>query len=86
MSKNHGYTAGPASASHAGRRELLMAAVDDLSASVGVKRACDELAVPRAGFYRRRRRRLSPPPVGAPRLSARRLEKSEKQTGAGVSS
>jgi len=57
-----------------------MAAVDDLSASIGVKRACDELAVPRAGFYRRRRRRLSPPPVGAPRLSARRLEESEKQT------
>jgi putative transposase len=57
-----------------------MAAVDDLSASIGVKRACDELAVPRAGFYRRRRRRLSPPPGGAPRWSARRLEESEKQT------
>lgn len=57
-----------------------MTAIDDLSAIVGVKRACQELAVPRAGFYRRRRRRLSPPPVGEARLSARRLGESEKQT------
>jgi hypothetical protein len=37
-----------------------MAAVDHLSPLVGVKPACQALAVPRASWYRRRRRRLFP--------------------------
>jgi putative transposase len=55
-----------------------MAAVEALSSAVGVKRACQELAIPRSGLYRRRQRRLSPPPVGARRSSARRLQDEEK--------
>jgi putative transposase len=55
-----------------------MSAVEELSAAVGVKRACQELAIPRSGLYRRRQRRLSPPPVGARRSSARRLQDEEK--------
>lgn len=55
-----------------------MAAVEELSVSVGVKRACEDLSIPRSGFYRRRRRRLSPAPVGAQRSSARRLGTEEK--------
>src|SRR2546429_551000 len=55
-----------------------MAAVEDLSAVVGVKRACQGLCVPRSGLYRRRRRRLSPLPSGALRSSARRLKNDEK--------
>ena len=35
-----------------------MAAVDQLSPLVGVKPACQVLAVPRASWYRRRSRRL----------------------------
>ncbi len=37
-----------------------MSTVEALSESVGVKRACQELRVPRSGLYRRRWRRLSP--------------------------
>ena len=55
-----------------------MAAVDDLSLSVGVKRACEGLSVPRAGFYRRRNRRLCAPVVSARRTSVRRLQDAEK--------
>jgi putative transposase len=55
-----------------------MAAVEELGAVVGVKRACRNLSFPRSEIYRRRRRRLSPPPVGAPRVSARRLKDAEK--------
>jgi putative transposase len=57
-----------------------MAAVEELSAVVGMRRACQDLAIPRAGIYRRRRRRLSPPAVGARRSSARRLKDDEKST------
>ena len=55
-----------------------MAAAEDLSALVGVKRACQDLSISRSGLYRRRRRRLSPPPSGALRSSARRLKDNEK--------
>ena len=55
-----------------------MAAAEELSSVVGVKRACQDLSVARAGVYRRRQRRLSPPPVGARRTSARRLKDEEK--------
>lgn len=55
-----------------------MTAAEELGCVIGVKRACDELFLPRSGFYRRRRRRLSPPPVGARRSSARRLKDEEK--------
>ena len=57
-----------------------MAAVEELSSVVGVRRACEQLSIPRAGVYRRRRRRLSPPPVAAARCSARRLKEEEKST------
>jgi putative transposase len=57
-----------------------MGAVEELSAVVGMRRACQDLAIPRAGIYRRRRRRLSPPVVGARRSSARRLRDEEKST------
>jgi hypothetical protein len=55
-----------------------MAAAEELGSVVGVKRACQDLCIPRSGVYRRRRRRLSPPPVGARRSSARRLKDDEK--------
>ena len=55
-----------------------MTAVEELSAAVGMRRACQDLAIPRAGIYRRRRRSLSPPPVAARRSSARRLKDGEK--------
>jgi putative transposase len=57
-----------------------MAAVEELSPLIGVRRACQDLSVPRSGVYRRRRRRLSPPPVHALRSSARRLKDEEKST------
>jgi hypothetical protein len=53
-------------------------AVEELSSVVGVKRACQDLSVPRSGIYRRRQRRLSLPPVDGPRSSARRLKDEEK--------
>jgi putative transposase len=56
-----------------------MAAVEELSPLIGVRRACQDLSVPRSGVYRRRRR-LSPPPVHALRSSARRLKDEEKST------
>jgi len=55
-----------------------MAAIDQLSSIVGVKRACQALAIPRASLYRRRRRRLSPAPVAALRHAARGLSESEQ--------
>ena len=55
-----------------------MAAAEELSSVVGVKRACQDLSVARAGVYRRRQRRLSPPLVGARATSARRLKDEEK--------
>jgi putative transposase len=57
-----------------------MAAVEELSSLIGVRRACQDLSVPRSGVYRRRPRRLSPPPVRALRSSARRLKEEEKST------
>jgi putative transposase len=56
-----------------------MAAVDQLSPLVGVKPACQALAVPRASWYRRRSRRLSASTVAAQRHSARALSEAEQQ-------
>jgi putative transposase len=52
---------------------------------VGVKPACEALAVPRATVYRRRKRRLCPPPVvplseNGQRHSVRALSESEQST------
>jgi putative transposase len=55
-----------------------MSAVQELSLVVGVKRACDELSVPRASYYRQQQRSLCPPRVDKPRSSARRLQEKEK--------
>ena len=55
-----------------------MNAVEELSSWVGVKQACEHLAIPRSSVYRRRRRRSSSLPVGALRSSARRLKDEEK--------
>jgi putative transposase len=55
-----------------------MAALDQLSPIVGVRRACQALAVPRASLYRRRKRRLSPSSVAAQRHSWRALGESEQ--------
>jgi len=60
-----------------------MAAVDQLSPLVGVKPACQALAVPRASWYRRRSRRLSPVAVSSSekgkRYSPRALSEAERQ-------
>src|ERR1035437_3548823 len=56
-----------------------MAAVDQLRPLVGVKPACQALAVPRASWYRRRNRRLSPVAVAAKRYSPRALSAAERQ-------
>ena len=55
-----------------------MAAAEELSLLVGVKRACQNLSVARSAMYRRRKRRLSPPPPRARRSSVRRLKDEEK--------
>jgi hypothetical protein len=68
--------AGTAAGAAAGQRELLMAAVEELSSLIGVRRACQNLCTPRSSVYRRRRRRLSPAP--ALRSAARRLKAEEK--------
>jgi putative transposase len=57
-----------------------MAALDQLSPIVGVKRSCQALAVPRASLYRRRRRGLSASPVAAQRHSGRALGEGEQAT------
>jgi putative transposase len=62
-----------------------MAAVNQLRPLVGVKQACQVLAVPRATWYRHRRRRLAPVPVvplleKGQRHSARALSESEQST------
>jgi putative transposase len=57
-----------------------MSAVQELSLLVGIKRACDELSVPRASYYRQQQRRRCPPRVDRPRSSARRLQEQEKTT------
>ncbi len=57
-----------------------MAAVDQLSPVIGLRRSCQALAVPRATLYRRRRRALSPPPVVAPRRSHPRALSAEERT------
>ena len=54
-----------------------MAAAEELSLLVGVKRACQHLSIARSGMYRHRKRRLSPPP-GKARRSSRRLKDEEK--------
>jgi hypothetical protein len=51
-----------------------MAAVEELSSLIGVRRACQDLSTPRSSVYRRRRRLLSPPPARALRSLARRLK------------
>src|SRR5436305_11527670 len=56
-----------------------MAAVDQLSPLVGVKPACQALAVPRASWYRRRSRHLFPRPAAGPRFSSRALTEAERQ-------
>lgn len=56
-----------------------MATVDRVSPLVGVKPACQALAVPRASWYQRRSRRLSPSTVAAQRHSARALSEAEQQ-------
>ena len=63
-----------------------MAAVDQLSPLVGVKPACQALAVPRATWYRRRSRRLFPRPAAGPRFSPRALTEAEQQDSADVPS
>jgi putative transposase len=55
-----------------------MEAVQDLGRSVGVKRACAELSVSRASYYRQQQHHLCPPPVDRPRSSARRLRQEER--------
>ena len=55
-----------------------MTAVEELSAVVGMRRACQDLAIPRAGIYRHRRGHVFSPPVRARRPSARRLRNEEK--------
>ncbi len=55
-----------------------MAAAEELSFVVGMKRACRDLAVPRSAVYRHRRRHLSPLLVGVQRSSTRRLQEEEK--------
>jgi hypothetical protein len=57
-----------------GNGEVVMAAVDQLSAMVGVKPACRALAVPR-----RRNRRLFPRPAAVLRCSPRALTEAEQQ-------
>jgi putative transposase len=57
-----------------------MAAAEELSLQVGVRRACQDLSVPRSGVYRRRQRRLSPPSGRAARSSSRCLKDEEKST------
>ena len=57
-----------------------MAAAEELSLQVGVRRACQDLSVPRSGVYRGRRRHLSPPSGRAVRSSSRRLKDEEKST------
>ena len=54
-----------------------MGAVQDLSTSVGVKRACDALSVSRASYYRQQQRGLCPLGIDRPRSSARRLQEEE---------
>jgi putative transposase len=53
-----------------------MAAAEQLSLQVGVRRACQDLSVPRSGVYRRRH--LAPPSVRGARSSSRRLKDEEK--------
>jgi putative transposase len=55
-----------------------MGAVQDLSTSVGVKRACQELAVPRASYYRQQPRGMCPPDADRRCSSARRLREEER--------
>jgi len=57
-----------------------MAAVTQIGGLVGMKRACQALAIPRATVYRRRRRPLAPAPVVAKRHSWRSLSEEERST------
>ena len=57
-----------------------MAALDQLIPLVGILRACQALAVPRATWYRRRRRSRWPSPVAAKRHSSRALSEGERST------
>ncbi len=56
-----------------------MTALDQLRPLVGMKRACQALAVPRATWYRRRRGRVClPTALSSNRRSARSLSESEQ--------
>ena len=56
-----------------------MTALDQLRPLVGMKQACQALAVPRATWYRRRRRRVSLPTAPrSDRRSSRALSESEQ--------
>ena len=57
-----------------------MTALDQLGPLVGMKRACQALAVPRATWYRRRKRRLSPAVSSSERVrhSPRALSETEQ--------
>jgi len=55
-----------------------MGAVQDLSTSVGIKRACQELAVPRASYYRQQQHGMYPLDADRRRSSARRLREEER--------
>jgi putative transposase len=57
----------------------MMTALDQLRPLVGMKRACQALAVPRATWYRRRRRRVSfPTAPRSDRRAVRSLSESEQ--------
>lgn len=55
-----------------------MTALDQLRPLVGMKRACQALAVPRATWYRRRRRASLPTAPSSDRRAARSLSESEQ--------
>jgi putative transposase len=57
-----------------------MVAAEELSSTVGMRRACQDLSIPRSAIYRSRQRLLSPAPMGVSRSSARRLKDHEKST------
>src|SRR4051794_41494927 len=60
------------------KRERRMGAVQDLSTSLGGKRACQDLAVPRASYYRQQPRGMCPPDAGRRCSSAPRLREGER--------
>ena len=57
---------------------MILAAVAQIGGLVGVKRACEAMAVPRATVYRHRRHGLAPASVIVKRPSARALSQDER--------